>query len=104
MTAKALRNIDRLAGKPYKAGDSIPDAVIAQISGQVLRSLVDSRTIEVAGMDAGGGGGAAHVQARLDRQDDRIKKLEAAVSTLTGNKSAKTETAPKAVKTKAQGD
>lgn len=80
MAAKALRNIEKLAGKSYKAGEAISDAVIAKITPQVLRSLVENHTIEVPGMEAKGAGtgGMAHVMARLDQQADLIKKLTAA--------------------------
>lgn len=88
--AKALRNIDKLAGKSYKSGDEIPDAVISKISPQVLRSLVEARTIEVPGMEAAAAspGGMAHIMARLDKQGEQIKKLEARLSAQEGKTAA----------------
>lgn len=78
--ATALRDIPKLMGKPYKTGATIPDAVIAQMTPQSVRALVNNHTIEVAGMEAGGakGGGAnTHLAAKTDQHHDRLKKLEA---------------------------
>lgn len=118
MMAKALRNIDKLAGKSYKAGDAIPEAVIAKITPQVLRSLVETHTIEVPGMESKSNspGQNAHLMARLDKQSEQIKKLEAGraddaknmsalakrLEALEGKKPVKAAPAPKAVGTKAQ--
>ena len=84
MDGKAVRPISKLFGKSYAPGDPIPAEVISKITPQVLRTLVNKGDIEVAGMiaDAGGGGVAQHLQARADRADDRIKKLEAANTAL----------------------
>lgn len=80
MDAKALRNIPKLDGKSYMAGDPIPAAAIAKMTPQVLRTLVDSRSIEVAGMEpsGGGSGGNAHLMARTEKLGEQVKKLEAA--------------------------
>lgn len=82
---KALTNIPEMDGKAYAAGAKIPAAVIAKITPQVLRSLVDGGKIEVEGMEqsAGGSGGQAHIMARLDQQSDQIKALVAGCKTLT---------------------
>lgn len=116
--AKALRDIAKLDGISYKAGSTIPDAVIMKISPQVLRSLVESHTIEVPGMESksGGSGASAHLMARLDKQGEQIKKLEAGraedaknmsalvkrMEALEGKKPVKAAPAPKAVGVKAQ--
>lgn len=91
MAAKALRNIEKLGGKSYKAGDAVPDAVIASMSPQVLRSLVENHTLEVSGMEAKGAatGSQAHLAARLDRQADQITALTARLDALEGKKPAK---------------
>lgn len=102
---KALTNLPEFGGKAYKAGDKIPAAVLAGISPQVLRALVDGGKIEVAGMEqsVGGSGGQAHIMARLDKQDDQIKGLLAAnkemsarLAALEGKTPAKVAKAPKA--------
>lgn len=118
MEAKALRNIEKLGGKRYKAGDAIPEAVIASMTPQVLASLVQSHTIEVPGMDAkvGSAGASSHAMARIEQQGEKIKKLEAGrvedaknmsalvkrMEALEGKKPVKAAPAPKAVGTKAQ--
>lgn len=79
MAARALRNIDKLAGASYPAGATIPDDVVAKISPQVLRSLVNGAALEVDGMERGADAGAsAHIKARQDQHHERIQKLEAA--------------------------
>ena len=77
--------------RPTQAGQKIPGAVIAKLTPQVLKSLVDNYKIEVDGMEpssGGGAGGMAHLTARLDQQGDQIKGLLAAVKHLTEQVSA----------------
>lgn len=84
MTAKALRKINPLFGQCYEAGAMIPDEVVAKISPQQLRALIDKNLLQVDGMEAGNGSGvSAHIKARSDQHQDRITKLEAANAALT---------------------
>ena len=76
--AKALRNIPKLMGKSYNTGDEIPAAVIAQMTPQTMQALVNSRAIEVDGVDPKGGGVSTHLAAKVDQHHDRLKKVEAA--------------------------
>lgn len=87
---KALTNLQEFGGKSYKAGDKIPGKVIATLTPQVLRSLVDGGKIEVEGMEPGSGpsGGQAHIMARLDQQADAIKKLAAGFNKLAAEVAA----------------
>ncbi len=82
---KALTNIDEFGGKSYKAGDKISGKVLAQVSPQVIKALVDNYKIEIQGMEpssGGGAGGLAHLTARLDQQADTIKAQAKQIETL----------------------
>lgn len=105
MTAKALRPIAKLHGVSYAAGSEIPDAVIARMSPQVVKALVNRGDLEVEGMEAAGAtaGISQHLGARIDKHNDmlkagevahadnakRIAALEAAVANLTAGKAVK---------------
>lgn len=74
--ATALRHLDKLFGKAYKAGETIPADVISQITPQALAALVANRHIDVPGMEPASSAGASqHMKARLDKQDETIRKL-----------------------------
>lgn len=98
----ALTHIPEFSGKEYKAGEKIPGKVLANVSPQVLKALVDNFKIEIEGMEPSGGGSGAqqHLMARLDQQGETIKKLEARIAVLEGGKPAaeKKPTAKKADK------
>jgi hypothetical protein len=87
---KALTHIPEFGGKAYQAGEKIPGKVLANVSPQVLKALVDNFKIEIEGMEpsTGGSGGIAHLTARLDAQADQIKALVAANKELSGRLSA----------------
>lgn len=72
----ALRPIDKLFGKAYAAGETIPPDVVARMTPQVVRSLVNKGDISVEGMtaDTGSGGMSQHLMARIDKLDDTSKK------------------------------
>ena len=85
MQATVKREVKMLAGKPRKPGDVIEPEALERISQQALQALIDGGYIEIAGMSRSQGegmGGAAHLRARQDQLDDRVKKLETANSAL----------------------
>lgn len=74
--AVALRPISKLMGKAYKAGETIPADVIASMTPQAVKALVENGHIEVPGMEAGTNSGLTqHMKAKIEAQDAQIKKL-----------------------------
>jgi len=90
---KALRDIPKLDGRPWKAGEVIPAVVIAKIKPEALRQLVTRGDMAVDGVEVGGAspGQIAHLTARMDRQADQIKRLEGKVAELEATKEAATK-------------
>ncbi len=78
----ALRNISKLDGKSFKAGDVIPAESLAKMTPQAQRALVNNHDIEIPGMEADAHGSTGqHLRAKLDQQEGVIKAQAATIAT-----------------------